>query len=258
MRKWIETILNTLAKIGHFDTYGESFANNSKVESIKISKDSIFIDFKTDVCIKVYKMPKSNTINVYETGNEEFPRTYENLVLSEPDNESFKLATQIYRRYDLFESFHGISDINEDEEIEEDEEESLFANNELPDEIQEEEDLRNKEEELRAELNMATLRCSDLKQTLQNTKSYYDAYRGGAMDNLNVSRNVVGGGGTTINKAMKTGIASNNNRGLGPIANTIDSEEEEDEEDQYDVEEEEYECEVSSTLCVYILDSSGL
>ena len=89
--------------------------------------------------------------------------------------------------------------------------------------------MRNKEEELQAELNMATMRVSDLKQTLQNTKSYYDAHRGAGGDAKGV------GGGTTINKAMKGGIAVNNGNGLGPIvSNTIDSEDDESDDDSVD------------------------
>lgn len=37
-----------------------------------------------------------------------------------------------------------------------------------------EEDLHRKEQELQAELNIATKRCQELKETLQNTKSFID------------------------------------------------------------------------------------
>ena len=39
---------------------------------------------------------------------------------------------------------------------------------------EEEEDMRRREDELREELNMATLRCEELKRTLLTTKSFID------------------------------------------------------------------------------------
>lgn len=38
-----------------------------------------------------------------------------------------------------------------------------------------EEDLQDREEELKAELTMATRRCNDLKQTLHQTKSFIES-----------------------------------------------------------------------------------
>lgn len=53
-------------------------------------------------------------------------------------------------------------------------EEELFnhKNNNASNVEEEEEDLKAREEELRAELNFATLRCEELKRTLQETKSF--------------------------------------------------------------------------------------
>ena len=127
------------------------------------------------------------------------------------------------------------ADLSDDDELDESEEEDEVDMDNAPvDDVAEEEDLKNKEEELMAELNMATMRVSDLKQTLQNTKSYYDAHRvdaGGA-------RPV----GATINKATKGAAAA---QGLGPIASAMDSDEDESEEDRFDEDEEEEDSEVS-------------
>ena len=46
----------------------------------------------------------------------------------------------------------------------------------------EEEDMRKRENELKEELNMATLRCEELKRTLIETKSFIDPIHGGMCD----------------------------------------------------------------------------
>lgn len=130
---------------------------------------------------------------------------------------------------------------DDDDELDESEDEVDMDKAPVDDAAAEEEDLKNKEDELLAELNMATLRVSDLKQTLQNTKSYYDAHRADA--------GMGKPGGATINKATKGGAAA---KGLGPIASTMDSDEddESEEEDNFDEEEEDEDSEVSSVVSV--------
>jgi NIMA (never in mitosis gene a)-related kinase 1/4/5 len=130
-------------------------------------------------------------------------------------------------------------DDDDDDDLDDDDEDEVDLENAPVDDAAEEEDLRNKEEELMAELNMATMRVSDLKQTLQNTKSYYDAHRADAG---------AAPRGATINKATKGSAVA---QGLGPIASTMDSDEDDDEDDDEDRfdEEEEEEDEVRSKRC---------
>ena len=70
---------------------------------------------------------------------------------------------------------HSSNDTSEDEEGEE------MWNNRRPSDQgeDEEEDMRKRENELKEELNMATLRCEELKRTLIETKSFIDPIHSG-------------------------------------------------------------------------------
>ena len=69
-----------------------------------------------------------------------------------------------------------ISDVEGEDSASEGEESSVWDGDGGSSNAQEEEeDLVRKEEELRAELNMATRRVQELRQTLQETKSFMDA-----------------------------------------------------------------------------------
>ena len=56
------------------------------------------------------------------------------------------------------------------------EDEGIFVKAGVSDEVDEEEELIEREQELQAELNFATLRCQELQRTLQETKSFIGAH----------------------------------------------------------------------------------
>ena len=87
---------------------------------------------------------------------------------------------------------------------------------------EEEEDMRRREDELREELNMATLRCEELKRTLLETKSFIDP------------RDRVGGG-SIVAAAMMPDAGKRR----PPAVSTIASAEDDEDDDEMDEEEDE-------------------
>ena len=100
---------------------------------------------------------------------------------------------------------------------------------------EEEEDLHKREEELQAELMMATKRCQELKQTLQETKSFMDA-RGLTKQQVPDPRSATKGA-----RGAAGGVAA------ATIQSEIEEEEEEDD-DTFDYEDEDYEDEDNEVI----------
>jgi hypothetical protein len=73
----------------------------------------------------------------------------------------------------------------------------------------EEEDLRKREMELKAELEMATMRCEELKRTLQATKSFVDPKLSTSRRGSAAGLGIGGGGGGTIQKPTIATVVSN-------------------------------------------------
>lgn len=100
------------------------------------------------------------------------------------------------------------------------------------DDADEEEDMKRKEEELKAELQFATMRCEELKRTLQETKAYIAPADGKAAGSNAKAGAGVGKGQSNYNG--RDGAGGGGGGGGG-------AEDDEDEEDEEDDDEYEYE-----------------
>jgi hypothetical protein len=101
----------------------------------------------------------------------------------------------------------------------------MWSDGRQSDQIEEEEDMKKRENELKQELNMATLRCEELKRTLIETKSFIDPIYLGSMRKEGGTERRGSGG-----RPVETMI---------PVGDDEEEDEEEDDDDEDDDEEEE-------------------
>ena len=91
----------------------------------------------------------------------------------------------------------------------------------------EEEDLRKREMELKAELEMATMRCEELKRTLQATKSFVDPKLSTSRRGSGAGLGIGGGGGGGGGTIQKPSIAT-------VVSNDDEYDDDEESEDEYE------------------------